>query len=121
MECNRIRRSILGSIPIGLGILCIGTLSCLFAFVSMTLTVSGTASLPNGVTAVINRPFSCSANGPTTEIEAGGHICAFGPTIISVDGLPVGPLDSSITDVQIDARFWTASLRVNGSEVKSTH
>jgi hypothetical protein len=39
------------------------------------------------------------------------------PTTISVDGVPVGPLDASVTSVQIDANYWSASLRVNGSEV----
>ena len=82
-----------------------------------TMTVRGTASLPNGTTAVINGPFSCSDIPPTTKIEAGGHTFTFSPTTISVDGVPVGPLDASVTSVQIDANFWSASLRVNGSEV----
>lgn len=114
------RRSNLGPIAIGVAFLCIATICCLFAFVTMTSTVSGTASLPNGTTAVINGPFSCSANTLTTEIEAGGHTFAFSPTMILVDGVPVGPLDASVTDVQIDSSFWSASLRVNGNEVTKT-
>lgn len=86
----------------------------------MTTSVSGTASLPNGTTAVINGPVSCSDIPPTTMIEAGGHSFAFSATTISIDGVPVGPLDPSVTDVQIDASFWTASLRVNGKEVPMT-
>jgi hypothetical protein len=85
--------------------------------VSVTSTVSGTASLPNGITATINGPFSCSANTATTEIQAGGHIFAFSPTTISIDGVPVRPLDATVTDVQLDAGYWSATLRINGNEV----
>ena len=120
MERHNKRRSILGSIAIGIAFLCIATISCFSTFVTTTSTVSGTASLPNGTTAVINGPFSCCANTPTTEIEAGGHTFAFSPTTISIDGVPVGPLNASVTDVQIDASYWSASLRVNGSEVSKT-
>lgn len=117
MERKTKPSSIVGSVVIGLVLLCIATGLCLFAFVSMTSTVSGTASLPNGTTATINGPFSCSENTPTTEIEAGGHIFAFSPTTISIDGVPVGPLDATVTDVQIDASYWSASLRINGNDV----
>ena len=109
--------SIFGAVAIGLVLFCIATAFCLFAFVSVTATVSGTASLPNGTTATINGPFSCSENTRMTEIEAGGHIFAFSPTTISIDGAPVGPLDATVTDVQIDVRYWSASLRINGNEV----
>ncbi len=105
------------AIAIGFSILCVTTICALFAIVLMTSTVAGSASLPNGTTAVINGPFSCSTNTPTTEIEAGGRTFAFSPTTIFVDGVPDGKLDSTVTDVQIDASFWTASLRVNGNEV----
>jgi hypothetical protein len=117
MERKTKPRSIFGAVVIGLVLLCIATAFCLFAFASLTSTVSGTASLPNGTTATINGPFSCSENTPTTKIEAGGHIFAFSPTTISIDGVPVGPLDATVTDVQIDAGYWSASLRINGNEV----
>ncbi|MBI2825040.1 MAG: hypothetical protein HYX69_10180 [Planctomycetia bacterium] len=117
MECKTKRNSIFGAVVIGLVLLCIATAFCLFAFVSVTSTVSGTASLPNGRTATINGPFSCSDNTPTTVIEAGGHIFTFSPTTISIDGLPVGPFGATVTDVQIDASHWSASLRINGNQV----
>ena len=117
MERNEKRRSTLGLIAIPFALLSVCAILCFFAFFRMISSVSGTASLPNGTTAVINGPFSCSANTPTTEIEAGGHVFAFSPSTITIDGVPVGPLDASVTDVQIDASFWSASLRVNGSEV----
>ena len=117
MEREKKRKSIFVTAAIGLTLFCIAAMGCLFVFVTLTSTVSGTVSLPNGTTATINGPFSCSANTPTTEIEAGGHLFAFSPTTISIDGIPVGPLDASVTDVQIDTSFWTASLRINGSEV----
>ena len=107
----------IGAVVLGLVLLCIATACCLFALVSVTSSVSGTASLPNGTTATINGPFSCSENTSTTVIEAGGHIFAFAPTTISIDGVPVRPLDATVTDVQIDASYWSASLRINGNEV----
>lgn len=117
MGRNEKRRSILSSVAIGSAILCITIICSLFAIVALSSSVSGTASLPNGTTAVINGPFSCSEGNVTTEIEAGGHTFAFTPTTIFVDGVPVGLLGSSVTDVQIDSSLWTASLRVNGNEM----
>ncbi|MSR60250.1 MAG: hypothetical protein EXS05_21860 [Planctomycetaceae bacterium] len=105
MERKEKPSSIFGAVVIGLVLLCIATAFFLFAFVSVTSTVSGTASLPNGTTATINGSFSCSENTARTEIKAGGHIFAFSPTTISIDGVPVGPLDATVTDVQIDAGF----------------
>lgn len=119
MERETKPSSIFGAVLIGLVVLCIATSFCLFAFVSLTSTVTGTASLPNGTTATINGPFSCCGNTPTTEIEAGGHIFAFSPTTISIDGVPVGPPDATVTDVQIDASYWSASLSINGNEVSN--
>ena len=116
MDHNTNRRSILGSSAIGVALLCGATLF-LFAFVTMTTSVSGTASLPNGTAAVITGPFSCSDIPPTTKIEAGGHTFTFTPTTISVDGVPVRPLDASVTSVQIDSSYRSASLRVNGVAV----
>ena len=110
-------RAHLGSVAIGSVVLCGSIIGSLYAIVAMSSTVAGTASLPNGTTAVINGPFSCSESGGTTEIEAGGHTFAFTPTAISVDGVPVGLRGSSFTDVQIDSNLWSASLRVNGNEV----
>jgi hypothetical protein len=116
MDHKTKHRSILGIITIGFALLAGATL-CFFAFVTMTTSVSGTASLPNGITAVINGPFSCSEIPPTTKIEAGGHTFSFSPTTISVDGLPVRSLDATVTSVQIDASYWSASLLVNGDSV----
>ncbi len=109
--------AIFGAFVIGLMFLCIAVAICLFAFASATITVSGTASLPNGATARINGPFSCSENALSTEIEAGGHIFTFSPTTISIDGVPVGPLNATVTDIQIEASYGSASLRINGNEV----
>ena len=116
MEKERTRRSLLGASAIILGICCVVFFVGLTALF-MTAEVGGTAKLPNGTVANINGSFSCSANSDTTEIEAGGHVFAFSPTTISIDGIPVGPLDSTVKDVQIDVSTWSASLRVNGSEV----
>ena len=117
MERKTKRISTVKIAAIVLGLTSAVVLGCFFLFVSMSSSVSGTASLPNGTTARINGPFSCSANTPTTEIEAGWHMFAFSPTTISIDGVPIRPLDATVTDVQIDASFWTASLKINGAEV----
>lgn len=103
------------------GVLAVGLLPlvAVIFLCGLPLTATGgTASLPNGVSAVINGPFSCSDIPPTTKIEAGGHTFAFSPTNVSVDGVPVGPLDATVTSVQIDASYWSASLSVNGKVVK---
>lgn len=116
MDRTTQRRSILVTVAI-IFLLLSGATICLFAFVAVTTSASGTATLPNGTTAVINGPFSCSDIPPTTKIEAGGHTFTFSPTTISVDGIPVGPLDASVTSVQIDSNYWSAALRVNGGPV----
>lgn len=112
-------RSIIGAVAIGLTLFCIATAFCLFVLASLTSTVSGTASLPNGTTATIDGPFSCSENTSTTEIEVGGHVFAFSPTTISIDGVAVGPLDATVTDVHIDASYWSATLHINGNQVST--
>lgn len=109
--------SIFGAVVFGLILFCIAMAFCLIAYVSLTANVSGTASLPNGITAKINGPFSCSESAAGTEIEAGGHIFAFSPKAISIDGVPVRPLDATVTDVRIDAGYWSATLCINGADV----
>lgn len=113
MEGKAKPNSIYGAVVIGLVLLCVTIAICLFAFAR----VGGTASLPNGTTATINGAFSCSEDTSRTEIEAGGHIFAFSRTTISIDGVPFGPLDATVRDVQIDANYWSTSLRINGKEV----
>ena len=115
MDRNTESRSLFGAIATGLSLLIVAAI-CFFVLQSMT--TGGTASLPNGVTAVINGPFFCSEIPPMTKIEAGGRTFTFSPTTVSVDGVPVGPLDATVTTVQIDAGYWAASLFVNGKEVK---
>jgi len=116
MDRDTTGRTVSGAITIGFVLLSIAAI-WLFASVVMTTSASGTARLPNGTTAVINGPFSCSDIPPTTRIEAGGHVFNFSPTTISVDGVPVGTLDASVTSVQIDASYWSASLHINGRNI----
>lgn len=110
------RRSLVATISIVLAICCA---ICFAGFVAllMTVQVSGTAELPNGIVAKINGSFSCSASSTMTKIDAGGHTFVFSPETISIDGVAVGSLDDTVKDVQIDAKAWTASLRLNGVEV----
>lgn len=95
----------------------LGVVVALGLLASASASVSGTASLPGGTTARINGPFSASERAGMTEIEAGGHVFAFSTTTISIDGVSVGALDATVTDVEIDAGYWTASLRINGREI----
>jgi len=114
MDHNTEGRSFWGVIAVGLLLLV-----AMISLCGLPLTATGgTASLPNGVSAVINGPFSCSDIPPMTTIEAGGHTFTFSPTTVSVDGVPVGPLDATVTTVQIDASYWSASLSVNGKAIK---
>ncbi len=115
MDRNTEVRSLVGTVATGLSLLIVAAI-CLFVFQQMT--TGGTASLPNGITAVINGPFFCSETPPMTKIEAGGRTFTFSPTTVCVDGVPVGSLDATVTTVQIDAGYWAASLFVNGKEVQ---
>lgn len=120
MDDRSVERRPVTVFAIVLAILLFGVIGLLTVFLWLSTAVSGTATLPNGLTARINGPFSCVANGDITEIEAGGHVFAFTPTTILIDNITVGPLDSTVTDVQIDVSFRSASLTVNGSEVTLT-
>ncbi len=97
--------------------ICFGLLSAGLMVLFASVSVSGAATLPNGISAKVNGPFSCSNNSGTTVIDAGGHVFEFSPTSIVVDKTVVAPLDSGVTSVEIDASYWTTSLRVNGNEV----
>ncbi|WP_425395606.1 hypothetical protein [Aeoliella sp.] len=102
---------------LGLGLIVLVALGAMVFFASAS--VSGTATLPNGTIATINGPFSCSNNTAATVIDAGGHVFEFTPTTVLVDKTPVASLDSSVQKVEIDASYWTASLRINGEQVPS--
>jgi hypothetical protein len=115
MDKNKTRRIILAPIALSLGLIGIAALAFLVLFVSVS--VSGSASLPNGTIAKITGPFACSNNSGTTVIDAGGHVFEFSPASISVDKTVIAPLDSSVTKVEIDASYWTASLRINDRDV----
>jgi len=117
MEQQTKRASPLSSTIILAMLVCMLLAACLFAWAVATASVSGTATLPNGATATIDGPFSCSEKPQSTEIEAGGHTFVFSPTSISIDGVPVAPLDATVTDVQIDAGRRSATLRVNGRQI----
>jgi uncharacterized Zn-binding protein involved in type VI secretion len=117
MERTTKRRSVFGSIAIVLVLACAAAAIGLFLLVSMAATASGTASLPNGATARINGPFSCSTKSQWTTIEAGGHTFTFSPTTVSIDGAAVAALNATVTDIEIDATAWSATLRINGQKI----
>lgn len=107
------------AIVIAFVLLCIVAALGLVGVVSTMSTVSGTASLPSGIAARIHGPFTCSEKRAQTEIRAGGRLFAFSPTTISIDGVPVHALDATVKDVQIDAGYWSATLRINGFEIST--
>ena len=86
-------------------------------FLFMTVSVTGTASLPNGAVATINGPFSCSDSGTTTTVTAGGRVFVFTATSVTVDGAPVRELDHNVKDVLIDATYKPPQLRIDGREI----
>lgn len=114
MESKKPHTSILATFFLGFGVFCVAAIVVL---VLCEGSASGTATLPNGTIAKINGPFSASENSTTTVIDAGGHVFEFSPTSISIDKAIVAPLNAGVTSVEIDASYWTTSLRINGSEV----
>jgi len=96
--------------------LLIGIIAALFATVSVS--VSGTATLPNGITAQIVGPFSCSETKGLTTIEVGGRVFTFTNTDVTVDKIPIANIDSSIADVKLESSHSAASLYLNGKQIK---
>jgi hypothetical protein len=115
VKTHQHRHTFLGAAAIALALLLAAVVGLLALFASAS--VGGTATLPGGTIATINGPFSCSETGGVTQVDAGGHVFAFTPTAITVDNRPIGPLDASVRQVEIEAGFWTAKLRINGKEV----
>lgn len=112
MKDKKITSSIVGCL-----LLLAGGIISLLLVASLTVSASGTVSLPNGIAATINGPFSASEMGGEALVDAGGHLFEFTPTSILVDKKVVSVLDESVIKVEIDASYWTASLVINDKEV----
>jgi hypothetical protein len=113
MEKQRARRSIL---PVIAAIIFLTT-AVLAAYVYLASSVSGTATLPNGLVATINGPFAASENPGRTSVEASGRTFVFTTWLVVVDGKAVARIDDSETQVAIDARGLDAKLSLNGRHV----
>jgi hypothetical protein len=113
MEDQQSRKPVL---PAVLTLLVIAV-ALLIAFVFFTSSVAGTATLPNGVIAKISGPFGASENRNTTTVDACGRQFVFTATTVSVDGIPVAKIDSSVTQVAIDAEGIDAELSINGASI----
>jgi hypothetical protein len=113
MEKQELRHSIL---PVIVSIVVL-TPVLLVVYVYLASSVSGTASLPSGLTAAINGPFAASENAGRTSVEACGRKFVFTPSVITVDGTTVARLDASVIQVAIDARGHDAQLSLNGQQV----
>jgi hypothetical protein len=87
------------------------------AFVYLSSSVSGVATLPSGIVARITGPFSASEYVGRTTDEAKGRQFVFTPAAITVDGTNVAAVDASVLQVAIDARGYDAELSVNGKRV----
>jgi len=85
----------------GMPILTILALLLLVAFVGvlgtafMTLTVSGSATLPNGATVDIAGACSMSETPKSTLVEFAGRNFEFTKSSIVVDGIVIGEIDDS--------------------------
>jgi hypothetical protein len=113
MEKQKLRHSIL---PVIVSIVIL-TSVLLVVYVYVASSVSGTASLPSGLTAAINGQFSASENAGRTSVEACGRKFVFMPSVVTVDGTAVARLDSSVIQIAIDARGYDAQLSLNGQQI----
>jgi hypothetical protein len=113
MEKQKLRHSIL---PVIVSIVILPSV-LVIAYVYFASSVSGMASLPSGLTAAINGPFSASENAGRTSVEACGRKFVFTPAVVIVDGTAVARLDASVIQVAIDARGYDAQLSLNGQHV----
>lgn len=97
------RRLSLNAILVSLLILCL--LGGLWLLIS-SISVSGTATLPNGVPVAISSGisgYSASNNDEFTRIEIAGYKLEFDNSRIQVDGVEVGAIDDSMTQIRVIA------------------
>ncbi len=93
----------------------------------MTITVSGSATLPNGAIVNIAGPCSMSETPGSTEVDFAGRNFEFTKSSIVVDGVDVGEIDDSIKrlTLRVDRvpflKFFSQSIGVvltaNGKEI----
>jgi len=91
----------------------VGVLGTAFA----TLKVSGSATLPNGVTVDIAGPNSISETSESTQVDYAGRTFEFTKSAIVVDGVEVGKIDDSTKRfaLRVDrVRFLWFFSRANG-------
>lgn len=115
MEAKDSWASSLLSIAIGLGLICLAAIAVLYF--CLEPGECRLVELPNGSCALVYGSSSCAQTPSSATVKAGGHVFAFSPTTVSVDNVVVAPLDASTESVEIDANCWTATLRINGTEV----
>ncbi|HEX6961981.1 MAG TPA: hypothetical protein VF175_08955 [Lacipirellula sp.] len=113
MERRTTRSSLLRTV---IGLLLLAPI-LLIILVYFSTSVSGTATLPNGIIATINGPFSASESGGRTVVDASGRQFVFTPTVITVDGKSVAKIDASLRQVAIEASFSDAQLIIDGKQI----
>ena len=117
----------------GMPILIVLALLLLVAFIGMlgtafmTITVSGSATLPNGAIVDIAGPCSMSETPGYTLVDFAGRKFVFAKSSIVVDGVDVGEIDDSTKrlTLRVDRvpflRFFSRSngvvLKANGKEI----
>jgi len=89
-------------------------------WVLATATVSGTATLPNGVIVDIAtgcRGFSVAETSQNTEIEIAGRTFEFSVSTIVVDGVEVGAIDDSVKRMALTANQEGVTLISDGKVI----
>ena len=97
----------------------IGGLWMLFASIS----VSGSATLPNGAPSAISGNalgFSVAGNDECTKVEIAGCVIEFGISMISVDGVEVGSLDDDVERVALTANRDGVQITSDGRTIVVT-
>lgn len=113
MEDRTSRNSLLPAI---LAILLIAAVAFV-AYVWLTFSVVGTATLPNGVVVTISGPCGISERRDRTTINACGRQFVFTATGVSVDGAPVATIDGAVKQVAIDTNGNDAELLFDGTSI----
>ena len=95
---------------------------CLLLFIGFTIStatisVSGSATLPNGLVADIDGEFFASEGEDITTVQASGRTFVFTNAEITVDGNKIADLDESAIDVAIDARRNDVRFSLNGHDI----
>ena len=98
-------------------LLLVGGIVFLFA----TVSISGTAALPNGKSVSITSGpggFAVAENRARTNIDLGGRRFEFNAATVVVDGITIGMIDDSTEQISLSNTRKGVSLVVDGKEIE---